>query len=654
MELGDEMNKAGVLSRENSGDNTVLPTENLAGFGDNCDRFSGKFGTENEDFEAAEKMILKWDMASESASQSMLFEGQSEEAEKYLKTVDEVQKLMDSSSLSETSVDKAQNLLQVAMARLEEEFRQILVVHSEPLDQELVSNPSSMASNMSMASYRSRTGSEGLLDRESNSSDEDDEGAEEEDVAVSHPLTEGICEMDLIPQDAIPDLHSIAARMVSAGYSRECIQVYGTIRKSMVDESLHRLGVEKLSIGDVQRLDWEILEGKIKKWIKAAKVCIRILFSSEKKLCEQIFEGLSPVGETCFGELAKSATMQLFNFSEAIAISRRSPEKLFKILDLYEALSELLPDIEVVFSDEMCSSVKMQASEILTRLGEAGRGIFTEFENAIQRETSKTPIPGGTIHPLTRYVMNYINFISDYKETLMKLIVNKPSQNSKFMPEGLMDSIEEYARGCESGNRSVLSLHLIWVTVILQHNLEGKSKLYKDISLSYLFMMNNVHYIVQKVKKSDLRELIGDDWLRKHSGKVRQYATKYQRATWIKVLSCLRDEGIHVGGSFGSGVSKSALKERFKNFNAAFEEVHRFQSTWIIPDPQLREELRISIAEKLLPAYRSFLGRFRNHLESERHSEMYIKYSPEDLENALVDLFEGSHVSMMHVRRRSS
>lgn len=374
----------------------------------------------------------------------------------------------------------------------------------------------------------------------------------------------------------------------------------------------------------------------------------------KKKLCEQIFEGLSPVGETCFGELAKSATMQLFNFSEAIAISRRSPEKLFKILDLYEALSELLPDIEVVFSDEMCSSVKMQASEILTRLGEAGRGIFTEFENAIQRETSKTPIPGGTIHPLTRYVMNYINFISDYKETLMKLIVNKPSQNSKFMPEGLMDSIEEYARGCESGNRSVLSLHLIWVTVILQHNLEGKSKLYKDISLSYLFMMNNVHYIVQKVKKSDLRELIGDDWLRKHSGKVRQYATKYQRATWIKVLSCLRDEGIHVGGSFGSGVSKSALKERFKNFNAAFEEVHRFQSTWIIPDPQLREELRISIAEKLLPAYRSFLGRFRNHLESERHSEMYIKYSPEDLENALVDLFEGSHVSMMHVRRRSS
>jgi len=35
-------------------------------------------------------------------------------------------------------------------------------------------------------------------------------------------------------------------------------------------------------------------------------------------------------------------------------------------------------------------------------IGEAARGIFTEFENAIQRETSRTPISGGTIHPITR------------------------------------------------------------------------------------------------------------------------------------------------------------------------------------------------------------------------------------------------------------
>lgn len=642
---GDEKKKAETLSRNNSVVNSECPSEDHASLDENSESPYQSLVVLDENLDNAEKLILKWDMASsEAAKQSMIFEGQPQEAEKYLKTVDELQKLMESVSLPQTDVHKVQNVLQIAMVRLEEEFRNLLLVHSEPLDPELVLNPASMAS------FRSLNESYG--DRPSHSSD-DDEAEEEEEEAVSHPLADKVCEMDLIPQDVIPDLHRIAERMVAAGYTRECMQVYGSIRKSMVDESFLRLGIEKLSIGDVQRLEWETLEVKIKKWIRAAKVCIRMLFASEKRLCEQVFDGLDSVGETCFSELAKGATMQLFNFSEAIAISRRSPEKLFKILDLYETLSELLPDIETVFSNELCANVKTQASEILTRLGEAARGIFTEFENAIQRETSRTPIPGGTIHPITRYVMNYISFISDYKETLMKLIVNKPSQTSKLLPEGLIDLIGEYDRGSDSDDQSVLSLHLVWITLILQNNLEGKSKVYKDISLSHIFLMNNVHYIVQKVKGSDLRALIGDDWLRKHSGKVRQYATNYQRATWMKVLSCLKDEGIHVGGSFSSGVSKAALKERFKSFNAAFEEVHRSQSTWIVPDAQLREELRISIAEKLLPAYRSFYGRFKNHLESGRHSEMYIKFSPEDLENALLDFFEGSPVSM-HVRRRSN
>jgi hypothetical protein len=71
-----------------------------------------------------------------------------------------------------------------------------------------------------------------------------------------------------------------------------------------------------------------------------------------------------------------------------------------------------------------------------------------------------------------------------------------------------------------------------------------------------------------------------------------------------------------------------------------------------VPDTQLREELRISIAEKLLPAYRSFLGRFRHHIENGRHPELYIKHSAEDLENYVNDLFEGAPPTP-HNRRRS-
>ncbi|KAJ1411252.1 Exocyst complex component Exo70 [Sesbania bispinosa] len=68
-------------------------------------------------------------------------------------------------------------------------------------------------------------------------------------------------------------------------------------------------------------------------------------------------------------------------------------------------------------------------------------------------------------------------------------------------------------------------------------------------------------------------------------------------------------------------------------FNAMFEEVHRTQAVWLIPDSQLREELQISIS------YRSFLGRFKSHIESGRHPKNYIKYSVEDLEDVVLDFF---------------
>ncbi|KAL7152343.1 hypothetical protein ABFS83_04G090700 [Erythranthe nasuta] len=456
-------------------------------------------------------------------------------------------------------------------------------------------------------------------------------------------------EVDLIPADAVRDLRRIAERMAAAGHLRECIYVYASARSSAVDASLKELGVEKSDTGDVHRLEWETLEKQIRRWTRAARICVRVLFAGERRLCEHIFQGLGDSAEvTCFMETIKSPAIHLFSFADAISTSNQSPEKLFKILDLHDALSNLTPDIEAIFDSESCESIRLKSAEIVSNLADAARGVISEFENAILLEPSKTPVPGGTIHPLTRYVMNYISLISDYKKTLIELIVSKPSAGSGD-PAVLDTDLSEY-----ENQSSCLALHLIWIIAILQFNLENKSKHYKDASLSHLFMMNNVHYIVQKIKGSpELREMIGDGYLRKLNGIFRSAATNYQRGTLVRVLYCLRDEGLHMSGSFSSGASRSALRERFKAFNAMFEEVHRTQATWLVPDNQLREELRISISERIIPAYRSFLGRFRIPIERGKHPENYIKYSVEDLENAVLDFFEGYSVSQHLQRRRS-
>ncbi|KAE9468003.1 hypothetical protein C3L33_00106, partial [Rhododendron williamsianum] len=605
--------------------------------------------------ESAERIILRWDStASEEARDRMIFDGDRREIDTYLTAVDEIQRSMESTALADDQ-SKASTAIQIAMARLEDEFRNLLISHAGPIEPDsCVFDPSSVSSSRRSSASSiesSRYYSEDDVSREFDVVQRGAGDGEGEDSSTpSYRSTNSIREIDLIPAEAISDLRSIAERMISAGYTRECVQVYGSVRKSAVDAGFKKLGVEKLSIGDIQRLEWEVLETKIRRWIRAAKACVRILFASEKSLCQQIFDNLgTATDEACFVETVKGPAIQLFNFAEAISISRRSPEKLFKILDLHDALSNLLPDIDAVFQSDSAESIRVQAAEILTRLAEAARGILSEFENAVLREPSKVPVPGGTIHPLTRYVMNYISLISDYKQTLIELIVSKPSTGSRYSGDPSIPDMDF----AELEGRSPLSLHLIWIIVILQFNLDGKSKLYKDDSIAHLFMMNNVHYIVQKIKGSpDLRELIEDDFLKKLTGKFQQVANSYQRSTWVRVLYCLRDEGLHVSGSFSSGVSKTALRERFKAFNSNFDEVHKIQATWLIPDTQLREELRISVSEKLIPAYRSFLGRFRSHIESGRHPETYIKYSVEDLESALLDFFEGYPVSQ-HLRRRS-
>nr|XP_043617366.1 exocyst complex component EXO70A1-like [Erigeron canadensis] len=624
--------------------------------------------TTTEDTESAQQMILRWDPCS-SSELGMIFDGHRHEIHQYLSAIDQISHLSlqeeeeesaailpdDDDKKKKKKVNKS-NIMRIAMARLEDEFRNILIsqVDSEPL-----LSDSSVTCSSSTPRTRTSSSSSFFGNNNTSNKDEEEEGEEEEEELLSeqgessslstYRSMSSIREIDLMPCDSVNDLRLIAQRMIFAGYSRECVQVYATVRKPAVDATFKKLGVDKLSIGDIQRLEWVALNAKIGKWIRAVKLSVRVLFASEKRLCQQIFQGLHSLDDACFAETVKAPAAQLFNFAEAISISRRAPEKLFKILDLHDTLIDLLPDIDAVFQGKSSESFRVQAAEIISRLAEAARGMLNEFESAVLREPSRVPVPGGTIHPLTRYVMNYITLISEYKQTLGELIVARPTTGSRYPDDDTSPDMDF----TDHEEQSALALHLIWITVILQFNLEGKSKHYRDNSLAHVFVMNNVHYIVQKIKGSpELREMIGDIYLKKLTGKYRQAATGYQRATWVGVLNCLSNEGLHVSGSFSSGVSKTALRERFKSFNAMFDDVHKTQALWLIPDTRLREELRISISELLIPAYRSFLGRYRGHIESGRHPENYIKYSVEDLETAVLDFFEGCVVSQ-HSRRRS-
>uniref|UniRef100_M8BN11 Exocyst subunit Exo70 family protein n=1 Tax=Aegilops tauschii TaxID=37682 RepID=M8BN11_AEGTA len=242
------------------------------------------------------------------------------------------------------------------------------------------------------------------------------------------------------------------------------------------------------------------------------------------------------------------------------------------------------------------------------------------------------PVPGGAVHPLTRYVMNYLKYTCEYNSTLEQV----------FREHRRNDAVD-------GEENNPFAAQLMEVMELLQGNLEGKSRLYKDPALSSIFLMNNGRYMLQKIRGSpETNAMLGETWARKQSTNLRQYHKNYQRETWNRVLTLLRDDGVL---TVKGHVQKTLLKERFKQFNSAMDDIQKTQGAWVVSDEQLQSELRVSIAAVVVPAYRSFLGRFAQTFSAGRQAEKYVKLSAEDLEGIIDELFDGNPSSMS--RRRT-
>ncbi|KAH0632670.1 exocyst complex component EXO70B1-like [Solanum tuberosum] len=567
----------------------------------------------NRTLEMAEPMIMKWDPNSTNyAKVTSLFYESRGEANEFIKCVYNLQKAMHFHSMENSKSDKlvrAQSLMQVAVKRLQKEFYQILSMNRAHLDPESITTVSSRTSA-----------------RSSLSEFED----EEEDDRIVVVAGESISEVEDVSNVAMADLRLIAECMISSGYAKECVKIYKVIRKSIIDEAIYRLDVEKLSSSQVHKMDWEVLDLKIKDWLRAADVAVKILFNGERILCDHVFLSNDSIRESCFTEISKDGSMILFSFPEIVAKNcKKSPEKVFRLLDMYTAIAEHWPEIEAIFSSDSESVIRSQALTSHDKLGESIRTALAEFETVLQKESSKTPIAGGGIHHLTVDVMDYVTLLADYSNVLSDILAESPPPAKGSLPEsyfGIADTDESPA--------PAISLRFAWLILILLCKLDGKAKHYKDASFAYLFLANNLRYIIVKVRSSNLKYLLGENWISKHEEKVKQFASNYERLGWSHVIESVPREP-------NASMAPQQVKEIFKRFNSSFEQAHRKHSMCVVSDSYLRDELKVSIAEKILPAYREFYNKHRNTIIKERHSAHVVRFSPEDVAHQLSDLFFG-------------
>lgn len=575
---------------------------------DNCYKVADVINAQFELSRQAEAKILK---------------GPHEDLEGYLEAIEQMRSMVKFFNKYKTfrncdaAINNANNLLAKSVNKLEEEFKQLLSSYSQPLETDRV---------LACISASPRPSSDVRVDSScSNNGDSEHQGRSVQNAIYTPPV--------LIPPRILPLLQSLAKQMFQAWHHQQLLKIYKDTRSVALEATLQKLGVEKLRKDDVQRMPWEVLEPKIGNWINFMQIAVKLLLIAERKICDQVFESIDSLRDQCFAEVSESSFELLLSFGDAITRSRRSPEKLIGLLEMYETMRELHSEIQTIFCGAPCAEMRKSTAAFTKRLADTALETFDCFEEVVEKDASKTSINDGTVHPLTSYVINYLKLLLDYCPTLDQLF-------------------KEF----EGGEQPSPDLSSVTMRIMqaLQTNLDAKSRQYKDPALTHIFLMNNIHYIVRSVRRSEARSLLSDDWVQRQRRVVQQHANQYKRIAWAKILQCVSAQGLtsSTGGSMAgsiqsdgpgnsSGVSRSLIKERFKGFNLMFEELHQRHSQWTVPDTELRESLRLAVAEVLLPAYRSFIKRFGPMVESGRNPQKYVRYSPEDLERMLGEFFEG-------------
>ena len=422
--------------------------------------------------------------------------------------------------------------------------------------------------------------------------------------------------MDTLPSGKVHNLHEIVKLMLCAGYVKECSAVYISWRKVLLQKGLLNkifvLPKAKINTENEHQRE-EYLDTMFQRWMTASDVATKVLFPIEPKLCDLVFSGFSSVTSHCFIEVCQEATFQLLNFADVIAYGSPSKWCLFKMVDIFEQLNNLIPKFQSLFPDSLVN----EAIAVRNRLGVASRELFMKMHNFIFKVPAAKQIVSsyGPRHQMTINVMSYVSSACMKRRTLEQILEEFPKVHNEVEASFFfLKQVEQIMR-------------------MLQRKLIVMSENSKDSALRHIFMLNNRSHIEAMNKFSRLETIFGYDWFQNNKAKIQQNLDLYKRCSWDEVMDFLKLDN-------NDSITEELLKEKIHLFNNRFEAICRVQSAWFIHDSKLKGEIISSVGNILLPAYGIFVGRLQDTLGNEAYN--YIKYGMFEIEDRLNLLFLGN------------
>ena len=403
----------------------------------------------------------------------------------------------------------------------------------------------------------------------------------------------------IVGLEALDTFRGLVSQQISAERSRHLYQAFHSqycdifTRCEFIGGFDSVLGVDHQHLG---KTHWK----RMSSWPAVLEYIVSILNTLHTRLRQsQACDGFT---HDDLLEAAKKPLRRLFTVASVVCAHevRKSPEKLFFVLNMYTSLMDAIPALWNVFHAD---SISRDAEGLLAKLKDSATEIVKELRSLVQNYSSQRAVheQDGGITSLTAYLMRYIRLLMNHKSSL-----------DTMLGHGHTDGLLTVEVINPTG-------HLVFEFIAdLDSVLEKQSESFSSKELQCLFLMNNSHFILQEVKQSDVRLIVGSRWIGKRQDRFKKHMKGYLSASWGPVISNLET-------AKSTSPSKSLRTNVFsflhssptpvQNFSWSFDETCQTQMSWKVPSPVLREELRGEILAFLTGAYHAHLERVKKSVK---------------------------------------
>ncbi|WOL13838.1 hypothetical protein Cni_G22618 [Canna indica] len=384
------------------------------------------------------------------------------------------------------------------------------------------------------------------------------------------------------------------------------IDIYIKVRYRRAAKALMRLNPDYLRTyapGEMDATEWAEVEAAITLWIRHLELAVRTLFSAEKKLCRDVLGGLmgGAVWPECFAKIADRIMAVFFRFGEGVARSSKVPQKLFKLLEMFDALDRIRPEVESIFDGDSGSDIRARFRELQKLVVHAAAKAFWEFGLRIEGlQDGASPPADGSVPKIVRHAVHYLKCLmaAGYAGPMGQVLRTERTWIAELPARTPINAVDD---------KELLRDAVLNIFEALQRNIEAKRARYskKDRALPHVMATNAYWYMYIRTRGTELAKLVGEDTMKAtHKKAAEQAAFAYQEAAWGPLLKLLGKEGEEEEADIGAEAVRTRMEEFMRGFD---DNLRKHKSVYCFRDAVLREQIREAVAKVVVPAYAGFL-----------------------------------------------